>query len=306
MMNALVVTLFGAVQVSPPGPAAPRAAPLKQAAPKKPARKVAELLGYLLCGGRRSYERTELADHFWSHQGSDRARRCLSTAVWRLRQILEPKGVRHGTYLCLNGPDTLGFNWASKHHVDVIDMEMALDRALAILPQRMSREEVHQLEAGLALYAGDFLSGAQDFWVLRERDRLSARYLDGLSHLMRYKLHTGQYQAGLSLGLRILERDPLREDVHRDMMRLNVRTGQRSRAIRQYQECRAHLQRELQIDPAPETEEAYAALCQGGVPDLEPDQGTVSPQMAEQALKRLCRALEEVDRARAMFERLSR
>ncbi len=302
-MNALVVKLFGAAKVRPPDPVN-RPCPPKAAA--QPPRKVADLLGYLLLGGRRSYERAELADHFWGDQGGDRARRCLSTAVWRLRQVLEPKGVTQGTYLRLNGPDTLGFNWTSEHEVDVIEMEAALDRGLATPPERMTRDEAQALERGVARYGGDFLSGAQDFWALRERDRLAARHLDGLAHLMRYKLHTGQYQAGLGLGARILERDPLREDVHRDVMRLNLRMGQRSRAIQQYKTCREILQRELQIAPAPETQAAYETLCQGGVPDLAPDPGHTSPQMAEQALERLRRALEEVDRARALVERLTR
>lgn len=305
-MNGLVVTLLGSVQVNPPEPVECQTASPHPAKPYKPARRVADLLGYLLCGGRRSYERAELADHFWGHQCNDKARRCLSTAVWRLRRVLEPKGVRQGTYLCLTGPDTLAFNWSSTHQVDVIDMENVLDRVLAISPERMSSQDVQDLDAGLALYSGDFLSGAEDFWVLRERDRVSARYLDGLSHLMRHKLHIGQYQAGLNLGVRILARDPLREDVHRDMMQLNQRTGQRSRAIRQYQECRALLRRELQVDPAPETEAAFAALRRGGVSGLVGDQNITSPEMAEQALVRLRCALEEVDRARAMLESLTR
>lgn len=307
-MDALVVNLFGETRVCPPvnTTAGRRAAFEPPKASARPPRKVADLLGFLLCGGQRRYERAVLSDHFWGDQEDERARRCLSTTIWRLRQLLEPEGVARGTYLSLAGPETLGFNWASKHCVDVLNMEAVLDRVLSVPPQRMTREDARGLEDGLELYTGDFLSGAQDFWALRERERLASRHLDGLSHLMRYKLHTGRYQSGLNLGARILESDPLREDVHRDMMRLNVRMGQRSRAIHQYHECRALLRRELQIDPAPETEEAYQTLCQGGVPDLEHDSGAVTPEMAEQALDRLRRALEEVDRARALVERLTR
>jgi DNA-binding SARP family transcriptional activator len=263
---------------------------------------VAELLGYLVMGGRRSYERAELADHFWSDQDAPRARRCLSTAVWRLRQILEPKGVPPGSYLSTENAEMVGFNWASAHLIDAAELEAVLDATLSIPAEHLTQTEAQGLEDGLALCTGDFLAGVLDTWALRERDRLAARQLDGMAHLLRHKLHTGQYQAALALGARILERDPLREDVHRDMMHLNLRTGQRSRAIQQYHACRALLRQELAIDPAPETERAYKTLCNG----TSQDPGTAPEKAMDQAMDRLHRALEELDRARALVEQLTR
>lgn len=289
-MNALIVNLFGLTRVLPP---VPQCSPHTQ-----PPRKVAELLGYLVMGGRRSYERTELADHFWGDQDAARARRCLSTTVWRLRQVLEPEGVPPGAYLATENAEMVGFNWASAHMIDAAELETVLDETLCIPAERLTKEQVERLEQGLALCTGDFLAGVQDAWALRERDRLAERELDGMTHLLRHKIHTGQYQAGLALGARILERDPLREDVHRDMMHLNVRTGQRSRAIQQYHTCRALLRQDLAIEPAPETVRAYKTLCRGDTLDSGPASDTISIQLR--------RALEDLDRARALVERLAR
>jgi len=292
-MNALAVKLFGTTRVR---------SPIESATTQvQPTRKVADLLGYLLMGGNRSYDRAELAERFWGDQGPARARRCLSTAVWRLRQVLEPTGLPQGTYLSTGQSARLGFNWSSAHQIDAVDLDSALDSALGIPAERLSRTEAATLEEGLSLYTGEFLSGAQDNWALHERDRLSARHLDGMTHLLRYKLHSGQYQVGLALGSRILARDPLREDVHRDMMHLYVRTGKRCRAIRQYHECRALLRYELQVDPAPETEQVHRSLCQGGVPRVDASQQTV-----DQAVDRLHRAVEELDSARALVESMTR
>jgi len=291
-MDPLIVNLFGIARVQPPFALSN---PLVS-----PPRKVAELLGFLVMGGRRSYERAELAEHFWGDQDASRARRCLSTAVWRLRQVLEPKGVPAGLYLSTENPEVVGFNWASAHLIDAAELEAALDAILPIPAERLSMSDAKKLEDGLALCTGDFLAGVLDSWALRERDRLAARQLDGMAHLLRYKLHTGQYQAAQALGVRILERDPLREDVHRDMMRLSIRTGQRSRAIQQYHTCRTLLRQELAIEPAPETERTFKNLCSA------PGRELAAPNDAmEQATARLHRALEELDRARALVETLA-
>jgi len=55
----------------------------------------------------------------------------------------------------------------------------------------------------------------------------------------------------------LLARDPLREDVHRTVIRLHVRLGNRAEAVRQARWCRAMLHTELGIEPQPGT----VALC---------------------------------------------
>src|SRR6266536_1868426 len=61
--------------------------------------------------------------------------------------------------------------------------------------------------------------------------------------------------------LRLYQGDLLPEDrneeAHRLLMELHLAAGSRHRALRQYQLCRETLRRELDADPAPETEELY-------------------------------------------------
>ena len=51
------------------------------------------LLAYLLLHRERVHSREALAGIFWGSRSDDKARRCLNTAVWRLRSALEPAGV---------------------------------------------------------------------------------------------------------------------------------------------------------------------------------------------------------------------
>jgi DNA-binding SARP family transcriptional activator len=70
----------------------------------------------------------------------------------------------------------------------------------------------------------------------------------------------GPAEAAIRTALRLLSLDPLREAVQRALMRLYVRQGRRTAALKQYQVCVAVLWRELGVEPEPETRELYRQI----------------------------------------------
>jgi len=54
--------------------------------------------------------------------------------------------------------------------------------------------------------------------------------------------------------------DPWREDIYQAMMRCQMLSGQRSRAIETYIACRGRLVEDLGIDPSAETTRLYEAV----------------------------------------------
>jgi DNA-binding SARP family transcriptional activator len=60
-----------------------------------------------------------------------------------------------------------------------------------------------------------------------------------------------------------LQRDGLREEAHRGLMRCYAKTGRRDLAVRQYRACAAALIEDLAVQPSPETEALYQAVAQG-------------------------------------------
>ncbi len=59
-----------------------------------------------------------------------------------------------------------------------------------------------------------------------------------------------------------LQVDEMAEDIHRELMVLHVMSGDRPAAIQQYKRCAAILQRELGVEPLPETRAIYKAILQ--------------------------------------------
>ena len=137
------------------------------------------------------------------------------------------------------------------------------DRARANLRNLLSIAALTTgMNQALALYDGDLLPDCYDDWIMPERERLKQVYLDMLEHLIRRNEADQNYAAALSLAQGLLQRDPLREEVQRHVMRLHVLNGDRAAALRAYQNCVTVLQRELGVEPGPVTRQVYEQLLE--------------------------------------------
>jgi DNA-binding SARP family transcriptional activator len=110
------------------------------------------------------------------------------------------------------------------------------------------------------------------------------------------------YAESLACGQLILQTDPLREDIHRALMRLHAAQGERALAMRQYEVCRDLLAGELGIVPLAETQTLYAQirLVYGSRPT-----GVESgePTNLQQALHQVQVAMHGLDEARERLQR---
>ncbi len=86
---------------------------------------------------------------------------------------------------------------------------------------------------------------------------------------MSLRIEQDDYQEAVDLGRRILELDPLREEVHRALMRCYWRMGRRAEGVRQFMTCARLLQRELQILPMPETIDLYREMVEDKLGELQ-------------------------------------
>jgi DNA-binding SARP family transcriptional activator len=212
------------------------------------------LLGFLVVNRHRSHQREVLASTLWDEVGEARACHRINTALWRLRRALAAPD-RGGDECIVSEPGGgVGFNPRACHSLDVATFEDTIAKVTRAAPGTAAEADVAALERAVDLYAGDLLPGCYDEWVLPERRRLETLFIGALEWLMHDHERRGALDAGIGAGLRLLRQDPLREDVHRNVMRLYASAGQRQLAIRQYDDCRDLLASELDIAPMPETE----------------------------------------------------
>ena len=214
------------------------------------------LFAYLILFHQRSHSRESLTNLFWEDVPYKNARRCLSTTLWRLKKELPSDA----DCLAVSESGNVQFAYNNNQWIDILSFEENANRGLHAPMEAMGDADAGLLEEAISLYRGDLLDGYYDEWVLRERERLHLLYLRTLSRLMRYYGGRNELAKGIDYGQRLLAVDPLREQIHRELMLLHMKNGDRSLAIQQYESCRRVLADELGIVPMPETQSLYKRL----------------------------------------------
>lgn len=292
-MSDLQIRLFGDVTVLHPS----------DPTPLKLSRSTQAFLAYLLMQ-KHLVPRDLLMDLFWVDYRPDRARSSLTTAIWRLRQLLEPDGVQPGTYLVTKNTGEVGFNWESSHWLDTESFEQDISPLLHKPLLALCDDDMKRLNGSLTLYRGELLEGIYEDWALRERERFRSLYLNCLTRLMEFHASRHDLDQSIAYGHEILRQDPLREEIHRDLMRMYLDSGQRRLAIRQYTQCRDLLMQELGIPPLEETQALYQQIFA-----LSPSDTQAKGQLINQEIGQLAHELQLVkrhlDETTLAFERLA-
>src|SRR5207237_595522 len=183
-----------------------------------------------------------------------------STALWRLQSWLRPF-LADGQSLLLVEEQQVTFHGAGAYWLDTAEFERNITLA------RQMNEANPDLAAAalgqaLELYRGELMEGYFAEWCLAERERLHQLYLQSLVHLMVYHGGRREYREAISFAQRILQDDPLREDVQRELMKLFALDLQPAEALLQYRRCADVLRTELGIEPMPETQTLFRHLLQ--------------------------------------------
>jgi TolB-like protein/DNA-binding SARP family transcriptional activator len=210
------------------------------------------LLTYLALNAGKKLTREKLMGLLWSDRGETQARSSLRQALASLRRDLrdiEPSPLASdGDTVALDG---------SAIATDVGTFETLAGAASA-----------EELRRAMSIYQGDLLDGlavrdaAFDDWLAFERSRLRELAIGALMRL------TAEASGGeaIAAGRRLVALDPLREASHCALMQAHAVRGQLEQAIRQYNDCRDTLRRELDVAPSARVEELYRQIKEGRYP----------------------------------------
>lgn len=222
-------------------------------------RKALALLAYLALS-ERSATREKLAAFFWPDADDARAHGALRRTLSVLNTALGGAGltIDRETVAVSRGL------WS-----DVVQF-----RQLAGQPA-----DIRAWQAALALYQDDFMAGftlrdspAFDDWQYFQREGLRRELAAMLERLVSALTDAGDYAAAIAHCRRWLTLDPVHEPAHRALMQLYAWAGQRSAALRQYQECARVLAKELGVAPLEATTGLFEAIKANRAP-AEPPSG---------------------------------
>ena len=86
---------------------------------------------------------------------------------------------------------------------------------------------------------------------------------------MNYNEALGDCDVALEYAWQRLKHEPTLEEAHCQVMRLLAQTGQRSRAIQQFQRCVRILQEQLSVPPSPQAQQLYARILSDSIRPLD-------------------------------------
>lgn len=213
----------------------------------------AAFCAFLILNRQRRITREEVQTAFWPDALPARAQERLRRTLYLLRKAIHP----HTTLVAAEGAE-LAIAPEARLWVDYEEFEKALmDAYRGDPPDRAA------LARAVDLYADDLLKDIYADWSLLEREHARQRFLTALRHLMLACQRDGDWPDTIRSAHRLLEQDPLQEVAHRALMTAYAATGDRSAALRQYQQCVEILDEEVAAEPLPETTQLYNDIRDG-------------------------------------------
>jgi two-component SAPR family response regulator len=125
-----------------------------------------------------------------------------------------------------------------------------------------AQREKYLLQA-VSVYRGDYLEDIYSEWTEELRASLRRESHQALEYLAKNCRAQGRLEHAAEYCHRLLDKDTLREDIHRELMGILLEMGDRAGAIRQFEKLRRILEEELGSDPSDETFD----LLRGLLPD---------------------------------------
>jgi DNA-binding SARP family transcriptional activator len=125
-----------------------------------------------------------------------------------------------------------------------------------------AQREKYLLQA-VSVYRGDYLEDIYSEWTEELRASLRRESHQALEDLAKNCRAQGRLEHAAEYCHRLLDKDTLREDIHRELMGILLEMGDRAGAIRQFEKLRRILEEELGSDPSDETFD----LLRGLLPD---------------------------------------
>lgn len=222
--------------------------------------KALAIVAYLTLTGNRQY-RDLIATLLWPDLDQERARAALRSTLHALVTATPIDWLYKDRIALWINPEAV---W-----VDVTLFLSLIAQSRSHHPdQTMLCEECAEwLRQAIHLSHTSFMTGfslveSNDYeeWQHLQREWLRRERTYALSRLISYYGEIGNFELAISYATQWLAMDNLDEVAHQMLMRLYASNGQKSAALRQYQQCTELLDIELATLPSAETNELYAII----------------------------------------------
>jgi DNA-binding SARP family transcriptional activator/tetratricopeptide (TPR) repeat protein len=211
-------------------------------------RKTLNVLAYLILHRKRPPTRESLAFALFPDEEEDTARASLRRNLSYLLSSL-PRAPESSRFVSATD-ERVAWNPESPAVVDVVAFEDAV---------ASGRDG-----DAIAEYGGELLPTLYDDWTMRDRERLRDLYHETIARSIGRARSLRHFDRATELAHRLLDDDPWREDIVRQLMAIRYESGDRAGALAVFERLASRLRTEMQAEPMPETFALRETLLRGG------------------------------------------
>jgi DNA-binding SARP family transcriptional activator/CRP-like cAMP-binding protein len=221
------------------------------------------LLKAIVAHGSRQVPKDRLIEALWPETAPSSGEANFKVTLHRLRKSLEP-----------DMDKTFGSSYVHlKANAISLNEELCrtdLDDFLSLTQRGEQKERDGDSGAALLLYndaidlyKGDFLSEElYTSWIDTKRNELRKQYIHLLYKIADIQEKRGTSKVSIDCYRKIIEIDPLAEQVYRRLMTLFANKGRRTEAIKLYHDCRKALREGLDAEPEALTTSIYKKIVE--------------------------------------------
>lgn len=216
------------------------------------------LVAYLVVHANSPQPRQHIAGLFWPDSTDAQALTNLRRELHHLRRVLRGEAalVVAPKHLCWQETDTC--------RVDARTFDTGSRSAFAAAEQSDNPAALRQATAALAAYGGELLPGGYDDWLVDIRADLEQRCINLCDLICAVGARTGELRPAVDAARRRIQIRPLEEVGYQTLIELQLDLGDRAGAISTYHHCVSVLERELGVEPAPQTKSRLDRLLESG------------------------------------------
>jgi DNA-binding SARP family transcriptional activator len=219
-----------------------------------------ELLVFLFLNRNQYHNREALADLFWKDKSANRSKKYLRQSLWKIQSVFNPSSIEIENHILIIEPNWVYINPTADLWFDVTELENTFNAMWGKPGWSLSLAQLDTLKRITDLYQGDLVEGFYKDWCLVERERYRFMYLALLDKIVSCCQAHQEYEMGLKYAAIILQHDRARERTYRRLMRLYYLMGNRTSALRQYENCIKVLDEELGVKPGRQTEKLHKMI----------------------------------------------
>lgn len=221
------------------------------------------LLKAIVTHGSHGVPKDQLIEALWPEVTLNSGERNLKITLHRLRKALEPEIDKAfgSSYVYL------------KTNMIYLDEELCktdLDDFISLCHRGERKEREGDIEAALVLYnqaiglyKGDFLSEELYIsWIGEKREELQKLYISLLYKIADIQEKRGTSKVAIDCYKKIIQIDPLSEQVYQRLMILYSNRSMHTEAIKVYQDCRKALLEGLDVEPEALTTSIYRKIIE--------------------------------------------